>query len=163
LGAREAAPELIRLGEVVDSEWAHVRAAHADAFARDDATALLAAAHDLAAMGAWLCACDASAQAVIVLRRKGGRHDARAAMARCNEYRSACGPVATPALRELGAVQLSPREREVAQLAASGYTSREVAVRLSISVRTVDNLLQRAYTKLGVRQRDELVAALEHA
>jgi DNA-binding CsgD family transcriptional regulator len=30
-------------------------------------------------------------------------------------------------------------------------------------VRTVDNLLQRAYTKLGVRQRDELVAALEHA
>jgi DNA-binding CsgD family transcriptional regulator len=71
--------------------------------------------------------------------------------------------VATPALRELGAVQLSPREREVAQLAASGYTSREVAVRLSISVRTVDNLLQRAYTKLGVRQRDELVAALEHA
>jgi DNA-binding CsgD family transcriptional regulator len=162
LGARDAAPELVRLGEVVDSEWTRVRAAHADAFVRDDATALLAAAHDFAAMGASLCAADASAQAVIVLRRKGRRHDTRAAMARCNEYRSACGPVATPSLRELGAVQLSPREREIARLAASGFTSREVAARLSISVRTVDNLLQRAYTKLGVRRRDELVAALEH-
>jgi DNA-binding CsgD family transcriptional regulator len=60
-------------------------------------------------------------------------------------------------------VHLSAREREIAQLAASGLTSRQIASRLHVSVRTVDNLLQRAYAKLGIRQRDELPTALEHS
>ena len=38
--------------------------------------------------------------------------------------------------------------------------NREVAERLDISVRTVDNLLQRIYDKLGVRRRKELRDAL---
>jgi DNA-binding CsgD family transcriptional regulator len=44
----------------------------------------------------------------------------------------------------------------VARLAASGLTSREIGQRLDLSVRTVDNLLQRAYTKLGVSGRRDL-------
>jgi DNA-directed RNA polymerase specialized sigma24 family protein len=44
-----------------------------------------------------------------------------------------------------------------------GQTSRQVAERLHLSVRTVDNHLQNAYTKLGVGGRDQLAAALAQA
>ena len=54
------------------------------------------------------------------------------------------------------AAELTPREREIALLAAAGASSREIAGRLVISVRTVDNHLQSAYRKLGVSRRQEL-------
>ena len=41
-------------------------------------------------------------------------------------------------------------------LAAAGASSREIAERLVISVRTVDNHLQSAYRKLGVSRRQDL-------
>jgi DNA-binding CsgD family transcriptional regulator len=55
---------------------------------------------------------------------------------------------------------LTPREREVAMLAAAGISSREIAARLDLSVRTVDNYLGRAYAKLDVASRTELAALL---
>ena len=51
---------------------------------------------------------------------------------------------------------LTGREQHVARLAADGLTSQEIAARLVLSVRTVDNHLQRAYAKLGVTSRGEL-------
>jgi DNA-binding CsgD family transcriptional regulator len=45
-------------------------------------------------------------------------------------------------------------------LAAANNSSREIAARLDLSVRTVDNYLGRAYAKLGVSSRDELAALL---
>jgi DNA-binding CsgD family transcriptional regulator len=74
--------------------------------------------------------------------------------------RESCEGAATPALLDTTA-GLSTREREVALLAASGLTSRQVADRLFLSSRTVENHLQRVYTKLGVTSRDELTAALQ--
>ena len=59
--------------------------------------------------------------------------------------------------------ELTAREREVATLAAAGLTSREIAGRLVVSVRTVDNHLQRAYRKLGVTRREELADLLAAA
>ena len=44
---------------------------------------------------------------------------------------------------------LTPREREVAELAAQGLTGREIAERLGISVGTARNHLLRARDKLG--------------
>jgi DNA-binding NarL/FixJ family response regulator len=57
-------------------------------------------------------------------------------------------------------VALTKREREVATLAARGLTSREIAETIVVSTRTVENHLQRAYEKLGVRGRAELAEAL---
>jgi len=51
---------------------------------------------------------------------------------------------------------LTPREREVATLAAQGLASRTIAERLGVSVRTVDNHLRQVYAELGVRGRVEL-------
>ncbi|MDQ6726620.1 MAG: LuxR C-terminal-related transcriptional regulator [Actinomycetota bacterium] len=39
-------------------------------------------------------------------------------------------------------------------------SNREIATRLSLSVRTVENQLQRVYGKLGVARRAELPGAL---
>ena len=52
--------------------------------------------------------------------------------------------------------ELTARELEVARLVASGMTNREVAERLVVSDRTIDNHLYRIYRKLGVTSRDEL-------
>jgi DNA-binding NarL/FixJ family response regulator len=48
----------------------------------------------------------------------------------------------------------------VAELAARGRTSREIAETLTVSVRTVDSHLHHAYVKLGVRDRAGLAAVL---
>ena len=57
-------------------------------------------------------------------------------------------------------MDLTRREREVAELAARDLSSREIAEQLVLSARTVENHLQRAYEKLGVRGRGELRDAL---
>ena len=51
---------------------------------------------------------------------------------------------------------LTPAERRVAELAASGMTNRDVAAALFISPKTVEANLSRIYRKLGIRSRAEL-------
>lgn len=53
---------------------------------------------------------------------------------------------------------LTPAEREVARLIASGLTNQQVATRLGISPHTVDGRLRRVFAKLGVNTRVELTA-----
>lgn len=58
---------------------------------------------------------------------------------------------------------LSPREKEVLQLLAQGYTNQETAERLFLSVKTVETYKARLMEKLGLRSRVELLRyALEH-
>ena len=54
------------------------------------------------------------------------------------------------------ATLLTPSERRVAELAATGMTNRDVATALFISPKTVEANLSRAYRKLGIRSRAEL-------
>jgi DNA-binding NarL/FixJ family response regulator len=51
---------------------------------------------------------------------------------------------------------LTPSERRVAELAASGMTNRDVAAALFISPKTVDANLARIYRKLSINSRAEL-------
>ncbi|MGH3533783.1 MAG: helix-turn-helix domain-containing protein, partial [Pseudonocardiaceae bacterium] len=53
-------------------------------------------------------------------------------------------------------VGLTPRELEIARMAAGGLSSREIAARLVVAIRTVDNSLGHVYAKLGIGGRDEL-------
>ena len=58
-------------------------------------------------------------------------------------------------------VPLTPRERDIATLAAAAVSpARTSPTRLFLSVRTVNNHLQNAYTKLGVGGRRQLAGAL---
>jgi DNA-binding NarL/FixJ family response regulator len=61
--------------------------------------------------------------------------------------------------RAPGRAALSPREREVVRLVASGATNKEIAAKLEIGDETVKTLLARTFAKLGVRRRAEAVSA----
>ena len=52
--------------------------------------------------------------------------------------------------------QLTPREREVLQLIARGYAYKEIARRLSISVKTVESHVSAVLRKLQLSSRHEL-------
>ena len=65
-----------------------------------------------------------------------------------------------PSLQRREGPALTARELSVAQAAAIRLRSREIAERLGVSARTVDNQLQSVYRKLGVTSRDELRTAL---
>jgi DNA-binding NarL/FixJ family response regulator len=52
---------------------------------------------------------------------------------------------------------LSERETEVGRLTAAGYSNKEVAARLELSVKTVETYRARAMEKLGLQSRADLV------
>ena len=54
-------------------------------------------------------------------------------------------------------VHLSERELEIIELVAAELTNQEIALRLSISKRTVDNHVSNIFTKTGSRNRVALV------
>ncbi|RPF30362.1 AAA family ATPase [Streptomyces sp. TLI_185] len=56
--------------------------------------------------------------------------------------------------------RLSPQEREVVRLAATGATNREIATQLLLSPRTVGHHLYRAFPKLGIGSRTQLADLL---
>ncbi len=53
--------------------------------------------------------------------------------------------------------ELSDRETEVLRFIALGYSNKEIAARLKISVKTVETYKTRSMEKLGVRTRVEIV------
>ncbi|MFE2356901.1 LuxR C-terminal-related transcriptional regulator [Streptomyces parvulus] len=66
-----------------------------------------------------------------------------------------------PPGRPSHADELSPRESEVAQLAVSGLTNREIAVTLHLSPRTVEQHIARAMRKAGALSRRDLARRLD--
>lgn len=60
-------------------------------------------------------------------------------------------------------MELSERETEVVQGIAHGYSNKEIAAQLTLSIKTVETYRARAMEKLGVDSRSALVRyALEH-
>jgi DNA-binding CsgD family transcriptional regulator len=106
-------------------------------------------------------AAEAAVGAADALRGAGEQRRAAAQAARAEALQAQCEGAVTPGLVAApSVVPLTGREREVAVLAAAGVSSKEIAERLYLSVRTVNNHLQHAYTKLGVVSRRELAVAL---
>ena len=66
-------------------------------------------------------------------------------------------PGSTPTRRSTARSRLTPREREVVQLIAEGRTSKEVAVRLALSVKTVEAHRANIMNKLNVHSASQLV------
>jgi DNA-binding NarL/FixJ family response regulator len=60
------------------------------------------------------------------------------------------------------AAELSDREVEVGRLTAAGYSNKEIAARLELSVKTVETYRARAMEKLGLQSRAELVRYAFH-
>jgi len=60
-----------------------------------------------------------------------------------------------------GAAALTPQELQIARLAASGLTNRQIAERLYLSPRTVGGHLYQIFPKLGITTRAALRDALD--
>jgi DNA-binding NarL/FixJ family response regulator len=134
--ASQAVGEFSSRGYVLLAARAQVTYAHAirrsDRDAAQDALSEAAVAFD--ACGAMV----RHQQARALLRQLGS--DRRCAVS------AGCGPGS-----------LTTRERQVAELAAGGYTASQIAARLGIGVRTVETHLARGYRKLGVTCKLQLV------
>ena len=166
--------DLVRLGDAklvadrlrvvagcCDGPIAPPRAAFAAGVAGNDPVLLQDAAIGFEALGAWLYGAEAYAAAAVAYRAGGRARQSTACERSAVELASRCEGAATPAVSlPTGPDPLSRREREVALLAAGGMRSKDIADRLHVSVRTVENHLQRIYTKLGVPSRDELARVL---
>ena len=110
------------------------------------------------------------------LRRSGKRRDALPILREGLDLAQRCGADAlvNRAMHEAAAAGARPRrtalrgrealtqrERHVASLAAEGYSNREIADKLVVTVKTVEWHLGHAFTKLGVKSRRDLAGQLD--
>ncbi|MER6705137.1 LuxR family transcriptional regulator AbsR2 [Streptomyces fumanus] len=151
----EDAYDAVRLGapERAAGRLGGVFAAHADALARRDGPALDRAAGELRQRGFLLFAAEAHAQAAAAHRDPAA---ARTARTRAVALARRCQGARTPALSGLVLGELTARQRQIVTLAAAGLSNRQIAERLTLSVRTVGNHLYSAYARLGVGDRATL-------
>jgi DNA-binding CsgD family transcriptional regulator len=162
LGAPDSvAGRLAELAVVCDGTLVAARSGYAAALAGGDPGRLDAAALALESSGAVLVAAEASSAAAGGWQRAGEARRAAAAKGRAASFVERCEGARTLGLVTADAAQpLTAREREIALLAAAGRSSKEIAAQLVLSVRTVDNHLQRIYAKLGVVSRRDLTQAM---
>jgi DNA-binding CsgD family transcriptional regulator len=155
------APRLEQLADTIRGAFAAAFSQHATGLARNSPEGVDAAGLAFEALGAHLLAAEADIAAARLFRVEGLLGRAARATRRADTLRAARAEARTPGLLggEAPAV-LTRREREIAGLAAAGSSSREIADKLVLSVRTVENHLQNAYSKLGVSTRAGLVEAL---
>ena len=160
-GDRTSLQRVIDTAPSVGGRLARVYGAQAAALAERDAAAVYSAAEQFERIGALLSAADAAAQAAVLFNAAGDRRRTVEAAAAADRLAAACGGVQTPALTLAAQpLPLSTREREIANLVAQGLTTREIAERLVVSVRTVEGHIYRACIKLDVRDREELAAVI---
>ncbi|MER6346253.1 LuxR family transcriptional regulator AbsR2 [Streptomyces sp. NPDC001595] len=145
LGAPEAVLGRLPVGGVL--------AEHATALARRDGPALDRVAARLEERGLLLFAAEAYAQAVPAHRDPLA---ARTSRTRAVALARRCPGARTPALSGLVLGELTARQRQIVTLAAAGLSNRQIAERLTLSIRTVGNHLYSAYARLGASDRGSL-------
>ncbi|MEU1209056.1 LuxR C-terminal-related transcriptional regulator [Nocardia sp. NPDC005825] len=156
-GDPSVAGRLADLAARIDGRLVQVQARHAVAVAAHDGPGLDTAAAEFESIGAMLSAADAAAQAASAHERAGDRRRLLESAATANRLAAACGGASTPALRQSAQpLPLTAREREIANLVAAGLSNRQIADRLTVSVRTVEGHLYRACIKLDVTDREAL-------
>lgn len=134
------------------------RVADGAAVVARDLEARLAVVGSFAATGADRLAVLVARAVAVEAGRQGHRGLARTAEERAAESAARCeGGADRPVVAGGPLGVLGPRQREVVLLAAKGLSNQEVAERLGISARTVENHLHRAYAELGIDGRKGLV------
>jgi DNA-binding CsgD family transcriptional regulator len=158
-GHADAARQIAALTSV-EGTFALACRKHAAASADRSGAALDRAATEFRSFRSFLFAAEASREASAAHYREGRPALAEASFEQANALLDPADPVVTPALSTAPAVVaiLTPREREVAQLAARGLSDRAIAEQLLLSTRTVETHLTRTYAKLGLRGRADLTA-----
>jgi DNA-binding CsgD family transcriptional regulator len=161
-GDHTTARRLIELAGQVQGPRAAAAAAHAAALAKGSGSGLVEASHQYEEFGDRLAAADAAAQAVVAYQNAGQRGAALTASAIAQRLADDCGGASTPALRAAAMpLPITTRQREIIALAAQGLSNKQIADRLTMSVRSVQSHLFRASQRLGVNSREQLIAILQ--
>jgi DNA-binding CsgD family transcriptional regulator len=155
--AGDVAAPLTALSERSDARMLAAKAAHSTHLAVRDAPALLEVAEQFDKIGAPLYGSEAAAQAARIFLDAGRGDSARRAAVRSRELFVENQGKAPPVIDGLdrGAVELTPREAELVELARLGLSNNEIADRLVLSKRTVESHMYHAMQKLGIRDRRE--------
>jgi DNA-binding CsgD family transcriptional regulator len=136
-------------------------AEYARAFAAQDVAALEQVGEGFADLGLQLLAAETAAAASTAATRAGLGAPARRLAARSHALAGRCEGARTPILASVKAIDLTPRELEIALLAAGNLSNREIAGRLVVSTRTVETHIYRVMDKLGVSRRQDLGPLLQ--
>jgi DNA-binding NarL/FixJ family response regulator len=161
-GDETTAARLAELAGLVQGPRAPTAAAHAAALAAGDGDALVDASRRYEEFGDRLAAADAAAHAVVAYQHAGLRGTALSASATAQRLAAECQGAQTPAL--LAATTSQPftaRQREIISLAAQGLSNKEIADRLTMSIRSVEGHLFRASQRVGANNREQLISILQ--
>jgi DNA-binding CsgD family transcriptional regulator len=155
-GDRSQSGRLHQLAAQLKTPLAAAIAAHSRGLADHDGDRLDDAADRFHRIGAAATAADASAHAAREHARAGHRVKELESATRAHWQASQCDLRSPAVTATEDPLPLTDREREIASLVGAGLTNREIADRLSVSVRTVDGHLYRIYSKLRIEDRDQL-------
>jgi DNA-binding CsgD family transcriptional regulator len=160
---RSQTERLAELATTLNTPLAEAIAEHARGLADHDGDLLDAAANRFADMGAVALAADAAAQAAREHARTGQRGKEIKSSTRAH-WLASQHEIRTPAVHSVAQpLPISDREREIVMLVAAGLSNRQIAERLSVSVRTVEGHVYRIFAKLGIERREQLIHLLSGA
>jgi DNA-binding CsgD family transcriptional regulator len=156
--ARRLAPSLAGLRDRCDARLVAAYAHHAAARDTDDGKELLNVADMMEQIGALRYATEAAAHAADAFTRQHRDDSARRAAARSRDLHDRGQNGLPPPMAEFDdtTIELTPRETQLAQLAATGLSNAQIADRLVLSIRTVESHLYRAMQKRGISDRRDL-------
>jgi DNA-binding CsgD family transcriptional regulator len=173
--ARAVTDQLAKLAKRQEHPWGLASVKQCRALLRprteQRAAALAAAGEEFEALGLRFEAARSQLALGRIQRRAKQWRAAREALTSAEE---AFGRIGSPGWAELASAErqrvggrrpadsgeLTPTEQRVVELAASGLANKQIASALFVTVHTVEVHLARAYAKLGVRSRAQLVARL---
>jgi len=159
-GDHSGAARLDELAATIEGPRAGSAARFGAALAAGDGAALAAVSEDFERMGDLVAAVDAAAYAAAAYNGQGLRGPGFTCSARAEALAERCG-ARTPALGQASTqLPLTDRQREIVKLIGLGLSNRDVAARLTISVRTVEGHILNAMAKTGTRSREDLAALL---
>jgi DNA-binding CsgD family transcriptional regulator len=159
-GERSCGPRLRELAAIVEGPRAGVAARFAEALHEDDGAELASVSAEFEDMGDLIAAVDAAAHAAIAYRHKDLRGSALGCSARAEALAEQCGARTATLRKAAERLPLTDREREIVMLIGQGLSNRDIATRLTLSVRTVENHIYKAMAKTGTSNRDELAGLL---
>lgn len=160
LGRLDHAGACRELADRIEGPLSAARARHATAKVSGSPADLDAAAMFFESMGAQLLAAEAYSDAARAWIGEGDSRRAATARRRATAFAQRCEGAVTPALAAARESALDTRQLQVANLAAAGVSNKDIAARLHLSVRTVENKLHAIYQQLGLGGRTELADAI---